>query len=262
MSFPLAATSPLPWAVLILLLLALAWGRLQRGWRMAGVLVELALLVAMTPFGARLLARAVVARMPAAAVCAAPLPRTIVVLAAGFANQPVSATDYAALQPVALHRVFTGVDLWRALPPGARLVMTGGGNTGTPESMPMAALAQQLGVPGGAIAVETTSRDTWQSARNVAALAPAVPKRIWLVTSALHMPRALGAFRAWGFAPCPWPSDLAETALRFGPGMFIPSSVAVDASRRALHELAGAVDYAWLEWRHRRATPAARRQTP
>jgi len=42
----------------------------------------------------------------------------------------------------------------------------------------------------------------------------AVPPRIWLVTSALHMPRALVAFRAAGFEPCSYPSDFLSGPLR------------------------------------------------
>lgn len=261
MSFPLFATSPLPWAVLLLAVLALAWRRLPRGWRGAGVAVEVVLLILMTPLGANLLARAVEARLSPSPACAAPVPRTVVVLSAGFARKPASASDFAALQALGLHRLFAGVDLWRSLP-GARLVISGGGRERIPEAVPMANLAQRLGVPAAAIAIEGSSRDTWENARDVAALSPALPRRIWLVTSALHMPRALGAFRAWGFAPCPWPSDRTASRLRFGVGLFLPSGAAADTSSRAVHELVGAADYAWLEWRQRRAQPAAPPHTP
>lgn len=260
MSFPLFATSPLPWAVLVLLVLVPAWRRLPRGGRGVGVALEVALVILMTPLGAHLLVRAVESRMPPAPACAAPLPHTVVVLSAGFAREPASASDFAALQALGLHRLFTGVDLWRSIP-GARLVISGGGER-IPEAVPMANLARQLGVPAADIVIEGSSRNTWENARDTAALAPAIPRRIWLVTSALHMPRALGAFRAWGFVPCAWPSDRDAVGMRLVAGLFMPSGAAVDTSSRALHELLGAVDYTWLEWRHRRAPPAAQPQTP
>ena len=126
----------------------------------------------------------------------------------------------------------------------------------------MANLAERMGVPAAAIEIETRSRSTWENAQYVAALSPTVPKRIWLVSSALHLPRALGALRAWGFEPCAWPSGLQDSRLRFGPGIFIPQGRSVTTATLALHELVGRVEYAVLEWWHARHSPAATRQTP
>lgn len=258
MSTPLFATSPLAWAVVLLVALALGWRRLPRWLRRTGVVIEVLLFALTTPLGANALTRLVESRLPPAPACAAPVPNTVVVLGGGFARAPSSPSDFAALQPWSLHRVFTAVDLWRVLP-GARFVISGGARGPIPEAVPMAALAQRLGVPAADIVLEGRSRNTWENARDTAALSPAIPRRIWLVTSDLHMPRALGAFRAWGFSVCAWPSERQDARPRFSVALLVPSGRAASEATRALHELLGGIDYAWLEWRHARHAPEEQR---
>lgn len=261
MSVPVFLTSPLPPAIIVLAVAALAWRRLPRWSHVAIVVFELSLVALMTPLGAAGLARVVERHLTPQSTCLAPVPRVMVVLGGGFARAPDSPDDFSALQAWSVQRVFAGVALWHALP-GSRLVFAGGGREYYPEAVAMGSLAQHLGVPANAITLETKSRDTWENARNVAALSPALPKRVWLVTSALHMPRSLAAFRAWGFDPCAWPSDPVIASIRFRWQLLIPSGAAVDASARALHELVGAVDYAWKARQHRRALPVGKIQTP
>lgn len=251
MIFPIWGTSPLLYAVVLLILMLVGWRWLPGAVRWAAVVVEVLLFVMTMPLGAWALSRAVLARLPPANACTAPAPDTVVVLSAGVTHAPVGAGDFAALNHLSLQRLFAGVAKWRTLP-GARLVISGGGYRRVPDAVVMARLAEQMGVPAADIEVEDRSRTTWQNAQFVAALTPTLPRRIWLVTSALHMPRALGAFRAWGFEPCASPSGLQETRLHFGPWVFVPQGDAVLASTLALHELFGAVEYAGLEWWHRR----------
>ena len=78
----------------------------------------------------------------------------------------------------------------------------------------------------------------------------------------MHMPRALSAFRAWGFAPCAWPSGLEYTRLHFGSASFVPQGSALTDSTLALHELVGDLEYALLEWQHARRRRTAGDQTP
>ena len=259
MIFPVYGTSPLLYAVVLLLLLLVCWRRLPRAVRRAGVVVEVLLVVLMTPLGAWALTRVVLTQLPPPGSCKAPAPATIVVLSAGVERPPSGPDDYAALHLLTLKRLFAGVALWHETP-GARLVISGGGYRRFPDAVVLASLAEQLGVPVTSVEIEDRSRTTWDNARYVAALAPPLPKRIWLVTSALHMPRALGAFRAWGFQPCAWPSGLRDTRLHFAPRVFVPQGEAVLATTLALHELFGEVEYAALEWWHRRHSSA--RQTP
>ena len=255
MSFPIWATSPLLYAVLLLVLIAAGWHWLPAGVRWTGIAIEVLLVASMTPLGATALTGAVSVLPASARACAAPHPGTIVVLGAGFEYAPSSPDDYGALHQAGLQRLFTAVALWRKLP-GARLVIAGGAGWDIREAVPMADLAVQLGVPVKVVEIEDRSRNTWQNARNVAALSPAVPRRIWLVTSAVHMPRALGAFRAWGFEPCAWPSNLAEIRMHVWPGAFIPQGSGAGKTGIALHELFGRVEYKFLAWRHARRAPA------
>lgn len=251
MIFPVWGTSPLLYAVVLLIMLVVCWRWLPGAVRYAGVIAEVLLLVLTMPLGAWALSRVVLTRLPPANACAAPPPGTIVVLSAGVAHAPKRVDDYAAMNHLSLQRLFTGVALWRTQP-AERLVISGGGYGRIPDAAVMANLAEQLGVTPTRVQIEGRSRTTWQNAQFVAALSPPVPKRIWLVTSALHMPRALGAFRAWGFEPCAWPSGLPETRLHFGAGVFVPQGQAVSTSTLALHELFGQVEYTGLEWWHAR----------
>jgi uncharacterized SAM-binding protein YcdF (DUF218 family) len=257
MSFPIYATSPLTWALVLLLLLALGWHALPGAVRWAGIAVEVALIVLMTPLGAHGLAHLVAARAPPAQACTAPVPTTIVVLGGGFGYPARSADDYGSLSAAGLQRVFAGVALWQEIP-GAQLVVAGGGGGRIREAVPMSNLAVRMGVPAASIEIEDRSRNTWQNARNIAALSPALPKRIWLVSSPMHLPRALAAFRAWGFEPCAWPSAPADS-LNVRPGAFVPQGPAVRKAGIALHELIGGVEYRFLAWRHARG---AKSQTP
>jgi uncharacterized SAM-binding protein YcdF (DUF218 family) len=96
--------------------------------------------------------------------------------------------------------------------PDTRLVFTGG----TPSllhSRPDGAFAVRdywisIGIPPSRITIEDTSRNTYENAvLTHALLAPKRGERYLLVTSAAHMPRAMGAFRRAGFDVVAYPSD-------------------------------------------------------
>jgi len=235
--------SPLAWSVAIALLLALLWRRLPRALCLLGLAIETALVIAMTPFGANGLVRIIESRLPAK-TCQAPAPSTIVVLAGGFSRPPDSPRDFGAANLHSLHRLFAGVALWRRMPQ-AQLVISGGGSYTVAESTVLAELARRLGVPAQAIRTETHSHSTWQNAHELAALSPRLPKRIWLVSSALHLPRALFAFRQAGFAPCAWPSVSLYVPPNGSFGYYIPQSSSLTKVEAALHELVGGWEYAW-----------------
>lgn len=257
MTFPIFATSPLPYAVVGTLLLAGCWRFLPRWSRITGVGVLAILVALMTPAGANALAAWVESRAPSANACAPPTPHTIVVLGGGGIRAPRSADDYGALRHDSLERVFAGVGLWRRIP-GAHMVMSGGGQQPLPEAVVMSNLAMRMGVPATAITIEDESRTTWENARNVSRLEPPTPQRIWLVTSPMHLPRALGAFRAWGFEPCAWPSGPRDTTRHFRADDLVPQGTAARTSAIALHEWIGGMRYAMLERAHaKQATPSA-----
>lgn len=242
--------SPLTWMLLVTLLLVLTWRRLPRSARIVGVALELLALVVMSPFGANALVKTIESRVPPVAACRSPTPDTIVVLSGGAARAPRATDDYAALNADSIRRLVAAIKLWHRTP-GARLVISGGGWR-MPEAAVLASLAEQMGVPSTSISEEESSHTTWENARDVAVLSPALPRRIWLVSSALHLPRALGAFRAWGFEPCAWPSGSLYEAPTLRPGYFVPQSSSLDKADAAIHELIGGIIYQGLEWKRRR----------
>jgi uncharacterized SAM-binding protein YcdF (DUF218 family) len=232
--------SPLRFGVLFGLLVLLTWRWLPRWARRLAAAAGLMLVWLTTPFGANVLVGLQESRVPTEPVCATP-PQTIVVLGGGMAYAPQSEQDYGALGVESLRRVFAALALRRDHP-DTDLVFSGASRHAVAESTTMSHLAQALGVDADRLRSETASRTTWHNAQAVAALEPPIPRRIWLVTSALHMPRARYAFEAAGFEVCaaPAPPLYAEPA---GPGYFLPIASAAAKSEAVLHEWAGEAAY-------------------
>ena len=109
------------------------------------------------------------------------------------------------------------------------------------EARAMATFLADLGVPAQAMVLEEQSRNTRQNAANSAALLKARGiNRILLVTSALHMPRAMALFTAQGLQVIAAPTDF-EASQAPPPGIlaWLPDAQALDASGRAMKELVG-----------------------
>jgi len=122
----------------------------------------------------------------------------------------------------AFGRLYEAARLAKAYPQ-ARLIDIGGP---TPRERGLRAEADEaadvlvvLGVPRARIEIERRSRNTYENAVNAAAIADPKPGQVWvLITSAFHMPRAMGCFRVAGFAPLADPVDyrwLGSNALGF-----------------------------------------------
>src|SRR5207248_5271561 len=118
------------------------------------------------------------------------------------------------------------------------------------EAHYMRAFLAELGVPADAIVLEDRSRTTWENAvetRRV--LEHHGLKRVLLVTSAAHMPRALGAFRAAGVDATPAPTDY-RIAKYNGPILItlMPSAGALHRTTAALNEYLGQGVYMLRGW--------------
>lgn len=183
------------------------WGR-----RLALGAVVMLLLCGVLPVG-RLLLRPLEDRFPQPALDG-PAPAGIVVL-----GGPIDQVIGAARRQVALGegatRLTAGVALSRRFPQ-AVLVYTGGSNSLLSEEGDEAADAKrlwvELGVDLGRIRLERASRNTEENARFTRDLVHPAPGQRWvLVTSAYHMPRAVGLFRAAGFDVVPYPVDYRST---------------------------------------------------
>jgi len=235
--------SPLGGGLLLAAILLVAWRRLPRSLRALLIAAEILALLLCCPVGANLLVHAVESRVSDA--CGAETPPTIVLLAAGLQRPAESSTDFAALEELNIDRLLAARTLWQRTP-GATLVIAGGGPWSIRESVVLRALAEQLGIPADAIRNEANSQNTWENATELRRLGPEpLPPRIALVSSALHLPRALVAFRANGFAPCTVVSDSMYAPPGDGIGYFLPQSSALVKSEFAIHELIGDVVYRW-----------------
>lgn len=98
--------------------------------------------------------------------------------------------------------------------PTAKIIHTGG--TGDPSVMLESDVARQfftsLGLTGCRFIYEDKSVNTYENAIRTMAIARPKTGETWLlVTSAFHMPRAVGAFRQAGWRITPYPVDYMTT---------------------------------------------------
>lgn len=94
--------------------------------------------------------------------------------------------------------------------PGARLVITGRGE----NHRSLAAWFSQIGLESDRIEYETEARNTFENALLSHRMVQSGPDEVWLlVTSAQHMPRAMGVFRKLGWSVLPYPVDYQTAGL-------------------------------------------------
>jgi uncharacterized SAM-binding protein YcdF (DUF218 family) len=134
----------------------------------------------------------------------------IVVLGGAEDSRANPARELAGLNEAA-ERMTEAVALARRFPE-ARLVLTGGSAAllaaQAPEAIAMGRLLEALGVARQRITLESRSRDTYENAVFTRRMVnPGAGERWLLITTAWHMPRAIGCFRQAGFAVEPWPVD-------------------------------------------------------
>ena len=235
--------SPLGLGILLAVVLLLAWRRMPRWLHGVALALEAFAVIACCPVGANALVWLIESRVPRTETCAAPVPDVIVLLSGGLERPAESADDFAALDANSMERTLAAVEFWKRMP-SATFVIAGGGPFPIKESEVLSHLAERLGVAAPSIRREDESQTTWENAQNLRGLQPPLPKRIWLVSSAMHLPRAEQAFRAAGFDVCIHVSDRDYLAPR-GVGYFLPQSSAVRKSETAIHELIGQALYAF-----------------
>ncbi len=178
----------------------------------AGALVAL-LACGALPVG-RLMLRPLEDRFPPPSLDGGPAPAGIVVLG-GAIDQVVGAARGEVSLREAAARLTMGAALARRFP-GAELVYTGGSNALVAQVGGEAEDARRLwialGVDPSRIVIEDRSRNTEENAVLTRDLLHPRPGQRWLlVTSAFHMPRSVGLFRAAGFDVLPVPVDYRST---------------------------------------------------
>src|SRR5262245_3499090 len=196
-------------ATLAALGIALMFTRFHRSGRfLATVGVVLLLLAGLSPLG-NILMYPLEERFPPwdASRCA---PAGIVVLGGAISPDVSAAHDAPALTEAA-ERITAIAELARKYP-AARIVYSGGNArlllAEANEAEYALKLFESFGIVRERLVAEDRSRNTVQNAQFSKALAAPKPGERWLlVTSAYHMPRAIGIFRHVGFPVEAYPVD-------------------------------------------------------
>lgn len=197
-----------------------------------------------TPFVAHALIHRLESRFPTLLADQAPKVDAILVLGGALSGASPPLRPSFDLGSAA-DRVWHAAALFRA--GKARWVLVSGGNQpGAPglqvEAEAIRTMLLALGVPDAAIRAEGKSRNTAENARETLDLVRAAgARRVLLVTSALHMPRALRVFRRElaeaGVEVIPASTDVEGPNLAaVGVQRWLPDANALALSSRALKE--------------------------
>src|SRR5262249_37096678 len=144
--------------------------------------------------------------------------------------------------------------------PNARVLFSGGSGAliddGNAEAKFAARLLDSLGIARSRITLEDRARNTVENAFLSRALAqPKAGERWLLVTSAYHMPRAIGVFRKAGFPVEPYPVDWRIHRVEAGPPLLVTMRDGLWRTDTAVHEWVGLAIY-WLIGRSSELFPA------
>jgi len=223
------------------------WQRLGLGVVGIGVLV---LWIPATPVFADWVRGTLESRYPPDSVEAAPTADAIIVLG-GAVGAPRPPRVYPDLHG-ASDRVWHAARLYRA--GKAPLVVASGGTLPWKdqrfrEATDMMRLLTGWGVPPDSILLESSSASTYDNARFTAELAlKRNIERVLLVTSAIHMRRALATFRQAGVDVVPTATDYRVVEENRTLLAVLPDSKALSESTAAIREYVGYVVYDWRGW--------------
>ena len=230
---------------LALLLGVAGWLAVALRWRRTGLMwVGLALVwlyAWSTPWASEALQATLERQHPAVAVSALESAPVMVVLGGGvFAPAP-------PLRPWpdlgrAADRVWHAARLYHA-GRAPRVVLSGGVDRrigGLSEAEAMRVFLLDLGVPAAAIQVETGSVNTRENAAQVARLLDGwAVKRVLLVTSASHLPRATRLFERQGLEVIPVATDVEAVDSAWDVRKLLPDAAALNRSGEAFKEWVG-----------------------
>lgn len=238
-----------PGTILLLLLAAtagVAWtGRDRLARRMATVAAVVALGLATLPMGPALMVL-LENRFPPTPL----LPGQVdgVVVLGGVVDQFVTRARGRVAVGGSVERLLAMAELG-ARYPDAKLVFTGGSGSlldqDIKEADVVAPLLEQLGLDLDRVTLESRSRNTYENATMTRDQVAPRPGETWvLVTSAFHMPRAMGCFRRAGWRPIAYPVDYVLEGDEATEPMF-DLTRGLSSLNAAFHEWIGLVAY-WL----------------
>jgi uncharacterized SAM-binding protein YcdF (DUF218 family) len=242
-------TSLLPLVVSLALGVALLYVRQTAPWgRRWLTLVILGYWALATPFGSWLIAAPLMQgqhRIASASDAAG--AQAVVVLGGGINVYRADDLTLNDLNASAL-RVIEGVRIYRLL--GDPLLIVSGGNTPRvdppqPEGDALRRAAMELGVPPARVLADNVSMTTYEQGKTLSRmLRERGISRFVLVTSPIHMPRSIAAFRAFRLEPVP-----STSVLRRDPDAafwtVMPDRESLNIADGALYEYAARAYY-WL----------------
>lgn len=176
----------------------------------------------------------------------------VIIVLGGALGPPLPPRKYTDLSG-ATDRILHGARLYRA--GKAHSVLLSGGNVFPqpgiePESFYMAELMQEWGVPGSALLVEGRSRNTYENALYSRQIMEEQGfEQALLVTSALHMPRALAVFQSAGIDAIPAPTDYNITDINQPAVLrWLPTLGGMGTLTEVLRENLGILVYRYRGW--------------
>jgi uncharacterized SAM-binding protein YcdF (DUF218 family) len=144
-------------------------------------------------------------------------------------------------------RLWQSVDLYKKGIIRGFILSGGSSSVLHPEDREMVFLKDyllELGIPQESILSDTLSRNTRENAKNVKNNFYVPGKKYLLVTSAIHMRRALACFRQEGIPVASFSADVvAPIKNRFNPGSLLPSAGALGGWEAVMHEMIGYMMY-------------------
>jgi uncharacterized SAM-binding protein YcdF (DUF218 family) len=202
-----------------------------------------------TPLGANKLVGILEDRYPGPSPCMDErLDFVIVVLAGGMSGQADTVDELDLLQSSSYRRALGGLRLAKQYPQADVYVVGGSLHAKVPASELMAHLITRLEPLGDRVVVEKDSSNTAANARALASLLQASNiRRIYLVTAALHMPRAVSVFEKLGFYVCAYPVDRLKVKSTYWDAL-VPQISALTKSTQAIHEMYGYMFYFLMGW--------------
>ncbi len=195
--------------------------------------------VASTPAVGNLWVRHLETRYPAVALdtLTPDASAQIIVLASGQLSRP-DGSAHPVLDIDGWERLYAGIAAWKQL--RGRLILVGGPGHGETDALAqlMRRVALEAGVPDIAILAIGGTRRTREDLQAVHQALQGTSGPRWLVTSALHMPRALALALSQGWQPQPLPCaprHLSSPTWR----AWLPDNGAPTLWRSGLHEALG-----------------------
>lgn len=181
------------------------------------------------------------------------LPEADAIIALGGGLSPQAPPRLLPDLGDAADRLWYAAELWHA-GRAPRVVLTGGNQPWLPAARSAAAdsrrFVERLGVPAAAIEVVGEPRNTHEEAVAVAELSR---QRGWtavlLVSSALHLCRAMAVFRGQGVPVVAAPADIRVVPrAAVHPMRWLPDAEALKGTTHALREYLGLWSYRWRGW--------------